>query len=478
MKKIFRDIKDALQGSEQDYTQIRLSRAVFLLAIPMVFEMFFESLFAILDIFFVSHIGDPDFFLAAKNSAFNIDGDTATSVVGFTESIMTLIYAIGIGVAMGTTGLVSRRIGEKKNKAAAIAASQAILLGIFLSLFIAIPGILMPDRIFDLMNAEPEIIAHGQNYMTLMLGGNVLIMLLFINNAIFRSAGNPVLSMRVLIIANLINIVLDPCFIFGLGPFPELGVTGAAVATNIGRGIAVVYQFYLMLKGKGKIKLMWNYFRIRIDVIKKVLFLSGGGILQFLIATSSWIFLYSILGDYKREVTAGYTYGIRLFVFFLLPAWGLSNAVSTLVGQNLGANNLDRARRAVLFTGTVNSIYMLLVMVLFLTMPGYLVGFFETSERSFKVAVTCMRIISLGMGFYGFQMVLGQAFNGAGDTYTPTWLNFIAFWLIEIPLAKYLADHTSLAETGVFWAILIAETVLFLLSLFMFSRGKWKTRKV
>lgn len=463
MKKIIRDIKDAIQGSEQDYTQIRLSRAIFLLAIPMVFEMLFESLFAILDIYFVSHIGD---------------GDTAISIVGFTESVMTLIYAIGIGVAMGTTGLVSRRIGEKKDKEAAIGASQAILLGIFLSLFIAIPGVLFPDRILDLMNAEQEIIDNGKTYMMLMLGGNVLIILLFINNAIFRSAGNPVLSMRVLIIANLINIVLDPCFIFGIGPFPELGVTGAAVATNIGRGIAVAYQFYLMLKGKGKIKLKWEYFRIRIEIIKKVLFLSGGGILQFLIATSSWIFLYSILGEYKREVTAGYTIGIRIFVFFLLPAWGLSNAVSTLVGQNLGANNPDRAKRAVMYTGAVNSIYMFCIMLLFLLAPGYLVSFFETSERSFEVAVTCMRVISLGMVFYGFQMVLGQAFNGAGDTYTPTWLNFIAFWLIEIPVAYYLANTAGWEEKGVFWAILIAETVLFFLSLFIFSRGKWKTRKV
>jgi putative MATE family efflux protein len=293
MKRIFIDILDAIRGSEQDYTKIRLSRAIFLLAVPMVFEMFFESLFAILDIFFVSQIGNPDFFLA-KNSSFNEGfGDTSISIVGFTESVMTLIYAIGIGVAMGTTGLVSRRIGEKHDKEAAIGASQAIVLGIILSMFIAFPGVAFPGKILQMMNAEADIITHGKTYMALMLGGNVLIMLLFINNAIFRSAGNPVLSMRVLIIANLINIVLDPCFIFGIGPFPELGVTGAAVATNIGRGIAVIYQFYLMLKGKGKIKLKWDYFRIRIKVIQKVLFLSGGGILQFLIATSSLDFFYT-----------------------------------------------------------------------------------------------------------------------------------------------------------------------------------------
>ena len=478
VRKIVRDILDAIRGSEQDYTKIRLSRAIFLLAIPMVAEMLFESLFAILDIIFVSHIGDSSFFLAPEASKLSMDGDTATSIVGFTESVMTLIYAIGVGVSMGTTAIVSRRIGEKNVLGASIGASQAILLGIFLSLFIAIPGILFPDTILELMNAEPEIVEKGKTYMMLMLGGNVLIMLLFINNAIFRSAGNPVLSMRVLIIANLINIVLDPCFIFGIGPFPELGVTGAAVATNTGRGLAVLYQFYLMLKGKGKIKLLWNYFRIRFDVIKKVLFLSGGGILQFLIATSSWIFLYSILGDYKREVTAGYTYGIRLFVFFLLPAWGLSNAVSTLVGQNLGANNPDRAQRAVYYTGVVNVVYMFFVTILFLAAPSYLLSFFETSARSHEVAIACMRVLSLGMVFYGFQMVLGQAFNGAGDTYTPTWLNFIAFWLVEIPLAYFLAKKVGMKEYGVFWAIFIAETILCVLSYVIFSRGKWKTRKV
>jgi putative MATE family efflux protein len=463
MNKILRDIIDAFKGSEQDYTRIRLGKAIFLLAIPMVFEMSFESLFAILDIFFVSHIGD---------------GDTATSIVGFTESILTLIYALGIGIAMGTSGLISRRIGEKKDKDASIAASQAILLGIILSLLIAIPGVLFPGKILHLMNAEQDIIDNGTTYTALMLGSNVLIMLLFINNAIFRSAGNPVLSMRVLIFANLINIILDPCFIFGLGPFPELGVTGAAVATNTGRGLAVIYQFYLMLKGKGKIKLRWKYFSIRIKVIKKVLYLSGGGILQFLIATSSWIFLYSILGEFKREVTAGYTYGIRVFIFFLLPAWGLSNAASTLVGQNLGAKNPDRAKHAVYYIAFVNSAYMFLVMLLFLLVPEFLLGFFETSERSFEVAVTCLRILSLGNIIYGFQMVLGQAFNGAGDTYTPTLLNFVAFWLIEIPLAYYLANNVGMEEKGVFYAILISETVLFVMSLYVFSLGKWKLREV
>jgi putative MATE family efflux protein len=478
VKKIFNDILTAIKGAEQDYTKIRLSKAIFLLAVPMVFEMSFESLFAILDIFFVSHIGKEDFIFTSSFTQYENFGDTAASIVGFTESVMTLIYAIGVGIAMGTTGLVSRRIGEKHDKDAAIGASQAILLGIFLSFFIAIPGLLFSGKILELLNADTDVIEHGKNYTAIMLGGNVLIMLLFINNAIFRSAGNPILSMRVLIIANLINIILDPCFIFGLGPFPELGVTGAAVATNIGRGLAVLYQFYLMLKGKGKIKLMWEYFRIRIDVIKKVIFLSGGGILQFIIATSSWIILYSILGKYNKEVIAGYTFGIRLFMFFILPAWGLSNAVSTLVGQNLGAKNPDRAQRSVYYTGIASVTYMFIIMVVFLLIPEHLVSFFETSERSLEVAVNCMKIMSLGNIFYGFQMVLGQAFNGAGDTYTPTWLNLIAFWLIQIPLAYFLANNAGMEEKGVFWAIFISETMLCLLSFYIFSQGKWKTRKV
>ena len=461
MKNFFKDVHAAIIGTEQDYTQIRLGRAILLLAIPMVFEMLFESFFAVWDIFLVSK-----------------EGDNATSVVGLTESIMTLIYAVGIGIAMGTTGLVSRRIGEKETEKASVAASQAILLSVFLSLFIAVPGILFPEKILELMNATPEVIEEGKNYTRLMLGGNVLIMLLFINNAIFRSAGNPALSMWVLIFANIVNMVLDPLFISGWGTWEGFGVTGAAIATNIGRGLAVIVQFYLLFSGKGKIKIAFKYFAIRIKVMWKVLYLSGGGILQFLIATSSWVFLYRILSKYNTEVIAGYTIGIRLFVFFLLPAWGLSNAASTLVGQNLGAKRPDRAERAVWITAMVNGGYMLLVMLLFLLAPSYLVNFFGTSDRSYEVAIVCMQIVSLGNLFYGVQMVIGQAFNGAGDTYTPTLLNFIAFWLIEIPLAYVLSIKLGWEERGVFFSICISETVLALIAISVFYRGRWKTRVV
>jgi putative MATE family efflux protein len=380
---------------------------------------------------------------------------------------------------MATTGIVARRIGEKKDRAASVAATQSILLGVFISLLIAVPGVFYAKVFLGLMHAEAEIIEIGSGFTRIMLGGNVVIMLLFINNAILRSAGAPALSMRVLIIANSINIILDPCFIFGLGPFPELGVTGAAVATNIGRGIGVLYQFYLLSNRKSRIEIFLRDFRIRLDVIRKVIYLSGGGVFQHLIATSSWVFLYRILAEYKSEVLSGYTIAIRIFVFFLLPAWGISNAAATLVGQNLGANNPTRAERSVWKTSMVSTIYMLLVMLVFLLFPGFLIQIFsDEGNQSYEVAVTCLKIMGMGMVFYGFEMIIAQSFNGAGDTYTPTLLNFVGFWLIQIPLAFYLAKRLDMRENGVFYAILISEAVLAVLSVIIFKLGRWKTRKV
>ena len=459
--KLLKDLYSAIVGVDQDYTQIKLSRAVVLLAIPMVFEMIFESFFAVWDIFWVSQLGD-----------------NAISVVGITESIMTMVYAIGMGIAMGTTALVSRRVGEKKHGLASIAASQAILMSVLIALFIAVPGVLYPDKILKLMNTAPEVILEGKTYTQLMLGGNILIIVLFINNAIFRSSGNPALSMWVLIFANIVNMVLDPCFIFGWGPFPELGVTGAAVATNTGRGMAVLIQFYLLFSGKGRIKIQLSYFRIRLKVMWKIVYLSFGGVIQFLIATTSWIFLYRILSKYDTEIVAGYTIGIRLFVFFLLPAWGLSNATSILVGQNLGAKKPGRAQKAVRYTALTNAVYMFAIMLLFLITPELLVNIFGTSDLSYDVAIRCMKIVSLGNIFYGVQMVIGQAFNGAGDTYTPTLLNFIAFWLIEIPLAYILSIYWQWEENGVFYSICISETLLAFISIWVFSKGRWKKRKI
>jgi putative MATE family efflux protein len=315
--------------------------------------------------------------------------------------------------------------------------------------------------------------------MKIMLGGNIVIMLLFINNAIFRSAGAPALSLRVLVIANIINLILDPCLIFGLGPFPKLGVTGAAVATTVGRGFGVVYQFYLLSARESRIQISINRFRLKLKVMIKVLYLSGGGIFQYLVATSSWIILYRILAEYKSEVISGYTVALRIFAFFLLPSWGISNAVSTLVGQNLGAKNTRRAERAVWITAIVNTVYMGIMMALFLGVPQIFINVFSAEGNfSHEVAIKCLRIIGLGMIFYGFEMIIAQAFNGAGDTYTPTLLNVIGFWLVQIPLAYYLAKTLEMHQNGVFYAIFISETFIALLGIIVFKRGKWKNRVV
>lgn len=462
MKKLLIDLWDAIRGFEHDYTRIKLGKAILLLAIPMVLEMLMESIFAIVDIFFVSRLGDE-----------------VIAVVGLTESLMTMIYAIAVGLAMATTGIVARRIGEKHDRDASIAASQAILLGILISSLIAIPGVIFSSRILELMHAEAKVIDIGTPFTRIMIGGNVVIMMLFINNAIFRSAGAPALALRVLLFANIINIILDPCLIFGLGPFPELGVTGAAVATTIGRGLGVIYQFYLLSSRSSRIELFISDFRLRIQVMLKVLFLSGGGIFQYLVATSSWIILYRILAEYKSEVISGYTVALRVFVFFLLPSWGISNAVSTLVGQNLGAGNIARAERAVWVTSIINSIYMLVVMALFLVIPEMFIRVFALEGKySYDVAITCLKIMGLGMVFYGFEMIIAQAFNGAGDTYTPTYLNIVGFWLIQVPLAYFLAKKAGLHQNGVFYAILISEAVLAILGIVIFRLGYWKKRKV
>lgn len=462
MKRLFRDILDSIRGREFDFTKINLGKAILLLSIPMVLEMLMESIFAIFDIYFVSRLGAE-----------------AIAVVGLTESLMTMIYAISIGVAMATTGIVARRIGENKDRDASVAASQAILLGIVLAALIAVPGVIFAEDILRLMHAEQSVIDNGAGFTKVMLGGNVVIMLLFINNAIFRSAGAPALSMWVLLIANVFNIILDPCLIFGLGPFPELGVKGAAVATNIGRGTAVLIQFYLLFVKHSRIRVFLSDFKLRVKLIWKVMFLSGGGVMQHLIATSSWLILYRILAEYKSEVIAGYTIAIRVFVFFLLPAWGISNAAATLVGQNLGAEEPGRAERAVWKISLINSIYMALVMIAFLLIPQGFIGLFsESGTQAFDVGVTCLKIMGMGMIFYGFEMIIAQAFNGAGDTYTPTALNFVGFWLIQIPLAWYLAKRVGMEEDGVFYAILISEASLALFGIAAFKWGRWKNKKV
>jgi putative MATE family efflux protein len=459
--RLWSDIIESIRGTEQDFTAGSIGRAILLLSIPMVLEMAMESIFAIADIYFVSRLGAG-----------------AVAIVGITETLMTIIYAIGIGLSMATTALVSRRFGEKEHQKASETAFQAILAGVIISMIIAIPTAIFAKDILRLMKTEEEVIAAGYQYTSIMLAGNGVIMLLFIINAIFRSAGDAAISFRVLLLANAINIVLDPCLIFGLGPFPELGVKGAAIATNTGRGLAVLYQFYLLFGGKHRIGLGLKHIKLKVNVLLKLLRISLGGIGQFLIATTSWIGLMWIMANFGKEAQAGYTIAIRIIVFSILPSWGMSNAAATLVGQNLGAKQPDRAEKSVWVTAYVNMTFLLMMAFIFISMPGKLVGIFSNDPEVIRVGVQCLRIMSYGYVFYALGMVMSQSFNGAGDTNTPTLLNFICFWLIEVPLAYFLALSVGMNEIGVFVSITIAESILGVLAMMIFRRGKWKLREV
>ena len=458
---LWKDLREAIAGNERDFTSIKLSKAIFLLSVPMILEMIMESTFAVFDIYFVSQLGAD-----------------AVATVGITESLMTLVYAIGFGLSIATTALVSSRIGEINNKDASVAAFQAIVTGLFFSFLITIPGIFYSKELLALMGATPEMIETGYTYPMIMLSGNGIIMLLFIINAVFRSAGDAAISMRVLFIANLLNIVLDPCLIFGWGPFPEMGITGAAVATNIGRGVAVIYQFYILFKGTGRIQLRWEHLKVSFSVIRKLVKLSMGGIGQNIIATSSWIFMVRIIAEFGSDVLAGYTIAIRVVIFSLLPSWGLANAAATLVGQNLGANKHRRAERSVWTAGFGNMILLGLFALAFLTGPGFFIQLFTSEPGVIAAGTECLRLISYGFLFYAMGMVMVQAFNGAGDTRTPTWMNFFCFWMLEIPLAYILAMVAGFEEQGVYMAIVIAESSLSILGIILFRKGKWKNSKV
>jgi putative MATE family efflux protein len=423
--------------------------------------MVMESVFAVVDIFFVSKLG-PD----------------AVATVGLTESVMTVVYAIGMGLSMATTALVSRRIGEKKKKEAGVVAFQAILFGVFVSLFIAVPGVIFAKDFLIIMGATEKMAEEGYLYPAVMFGSNVVVMLLFIINAVFRSSGDAAISMRVMWFANIINIILDPLLIFGIGPFPELGIMGAAVATSIGRGMAVLYQFYLLFRGNHRIKLYFDSLKIKFDVMWQILKISGGGILQNLVATSSWIFLVRIIAVSGPEALAGYTIAIRIIIFMLLPAWGLSNAAATLVGQNLGARKPDRAEKAVWVTGYVNMAFMGTMGLALFVFPGFWIRLFIADPVVIENGILALRIISIGFLFYALGMVMMQGFNGSGDTTTPTKINLVSFWLFEIPLAWFLAIVLNMGLTGASIAIVIAESFLALSALYLFRKGKWKLREV
>ena len=461
LRSLWSDIRESVYGTEQDFTSGRISRAILLLSIPMVLEMVMESVFALVDIFFVSRLGSG-----------------AVATVGITESLLTIIYALAVGFAVGTTALISRRIGEKDAEGAAVGAVQAILAGIIMAMVIGITGAIFSKDFLRLMGAAPDIVESGYMYTRIMLGGNIVIMLLFIINAVFRSAGDAAISMRVLWIANIINIILDPCLIFGWGPFPELGIKGAAVATNIGRGLAVFYQLYLLLRGRGRVRILKKHLRFNFKVMVKLIRLSLGGIGQNIIATSSWIGMVRIIAIFGSNVLAGYTIAIRIILFAMLPAWGLGNAAATLVGQNLGANKPGRAERSVWLAGYANMIFLGLIALFLIINPAFFIKLFIDNEQVINAGASCLRIVSYGFLFYGMGMIVIQALNGAGDTITPTKINFFCFWLLEIPLAYLLAITAGMQEKGVYISIVVSESVMTLAGLYFFRLGKWKLKKV
>lgn len=453
-------VKEALAGSEQDYTEGPLGRAVLLLAVPMVLEMAMESLFGILDVFWVGRLGAD-----------------AVATVGVTEALLTLIFAVALGLSLSTTATVARRIGEKDSEGAAVTAVQAVLLGILVAVPTGLAGILWPRELLALMGMAPAAVDAGWTYTAWMVGGNGTILLLFLINAIFRGAGDASVAMRSLWLANGVNIVLDPCLIFGLGPFPEMGITGAAIGTTLGRGVGVAYQFWALGR-KGRVAIRRRHLRVDAAVLFRLLRVSMGGIFQFLIATASWLGLVRILTPFGAASLAGYTIAIRIIIVLILPSWGLCNAAATLVGQNLGARKPERAERAVWLTGLYNMAFLSLVGVAFILFAEPLVGFFTTDPLVRARGADCLRIISYGYAAYAWGMVMVQAFNGAGDTVTPTWINLFCYWLFQIPLAWALATGLGLGPAGVYWAITIAETVIAVVAIAFFRRGHWKTRMI
>ncbi|WP_073235850.1 MATE family efflux transporter [Pedobacter caeni] len=464
LSQIFILLKQALKGEDLDFTQGSIRRAVLLLAIPMMLEMAMESVFALVDLYFVGHL---------HNSSH------AIQTVGLTESVLTIIYSLAIGMSMAATAVVARRIGEKNPEAAAKAGVQAIIIAVAVNIVISIIAFIYASEILLLMGASAETAVQGTPFARIMMGGSVIIVLLFLINGIFRGAGNAAIAMKSLWIANIANIILCPILINGFGPIPAFGLTGAAIATTIGRGIGVCYQVYHLVSGKSLLKLHLSYFKPHFEQIKALLKIATPGIFQFIIASCSWIFLAQLVattgGDHG---SAGYQTALRLMMFFMLPAWGMSNAAATLVGQNLGAKRIDRAEQSVMKTAKYIVIYMASVMVFTFIGGYYFISFFTNDKLVQEVALRALQIMSLGYIFYGIGMVLISTFNGAGDTWTPTWVNFFGFWLFQIPLAFLLAKHFNMGPTGVFIAIPVAETGIAIAGFLLFKKGRWKTIKV
>jgi putative MATE family efflux protein len=461
LRAVFRDLRDAVRGTEMDYTQGSIGRAILLLSVPMMLEMAMESLFAVVDVYFVSSLGA-----------------SAVATVGLTESVLTLIYAVAIGLSMGTTAWVARRIGEKNRTEAAEAAVQAIAVAVAASIPFSVLGAFFARDILAIMGADAWSLEHGYRYTAWMLGGNAVIMLIFVINAVFRGAGDAAIAMRVLWLSNGVNIVLDPILIFGWGPFPAMGIEGAAVATNVGRGIGVALQLWVLFRGAKHIRVLPSQLRLHARVMASLVRTSLGGIGQFIIATSSWIGLVRIVSTFGSEAVAGYTIAVRIFVFTLLPSWGLSNAAATLVGQNLGAKQPARAERSVWITGFANMAFLAVVSVFYIVFNEQLVRIFTSEPGVVWAGAQCLQIVSYGYIFFAWGLVMPQAFNGAGDTLTPTKINFFCFWVLEIPLAYLLAIHLGAKALGVYWSIVVAESTAGLVAIWLFRRGAWKQTKL
>ena len=461
MRKLWDIFKESLSGTEQDYTAMGVRRAIVLLSIPMILEMGMEALFALVDTFFVSKLGE-----------------VATATVTLTETCMVPVYSIAWGLGMGITAVVARRTGEKDREGGRVAAGQSFLIALCCGLLLAVPAVLFARPMLGLMGAEPEVMVAAVPYARLMFASNLIVTLLFALNAVFRGAGNPGIALRTLAIANGINIVLDPLLIFGVGPFPELGVQGAAVATTTGRTLGVIYLLWNFYRKDGRLAVTFPDLRPVREVINGIVKVSLGAVGQFLIASLSWVFLVRIVADFGTAAVGGYGVAVRIIIVALLPAWGMANAAATLVGQNLGAQQPDRAARSAWLCGHYNMVFMLLVTGFFWIAAPWIVSFFHQGVEADGYAILALRVISLGYLFYGYGMVLAQALNGAGDSVTPTWLNVICFWALEIPLAYLLAITFTWGPLGVFASVAISESILAVLCAVIFQRGKWKLVKV
>lgn len=461
MRRLWNVIRESLKDTERDYTTMGLRRAIVLLSIPLILEMGMEALFAIVDIYFVSQLGE-----------------NATSAIGLTEYVLVFTYSLAWGLGIGVTALVARRTGEKDQAGAQRSTAQGTMMALCVGLALAIPGIWLGPDVVRLLGAEEGVLVEGSGYVRIMMASNVIIMLLFAINAAFRGVGRANMALWSLGLANLVNMILDPCLIFGLGPFPELGVNGAAVATTTGRSIGVAFQLYHLFRADGPFALRLSDLVPDPSLMWGIAKVALGSTIQFIIPSLSWMACGVIVAQSGTSATAGFTVAIRIIIFALLPAWGMANAAATLVGQNLGAGHPDRAQRSTWMCGHYNMFYLVLVSAIFWFIPEAVLSFFELSDAGRATATMALRVISAGYFFYGYGMVLAQAFNGAGDSMTPTWLNIIGFWIIEIPLAYVLAKPLGMGPLGVFLSIAISESILAVLCALVFQRGKWKLVKV